>query len=288
LIPLRFAVYAAFAVLFASGAAWLVADCMKESAEGEIWQSSAATLLMLHGGTAMLTLMLLGALIPVHIGRAWRARKNCATGIIMAVCNVVLIATAFGLYYLASEALRPWASDIHIAFGLALPLLMLVHVKARAAKAECKRCSLSLERIGGNHFIRHLTHTRHAFSESKERLMFFRGTNKAPKIYDSICHDDIALATVGPGLLRQSGQDRRSDPSIRQLIIFRLGGRRRKRLDEIGTAYDTNKLAILENQDTLDPVFLEDIREFGERVFSSAEIMFPDMSSATLRPCDFA
>jgi hypothetical protein len=130
-----------------------------------------------------------------------------------------------------------------------------------------------------------LGHSRHAFSESKERLMFFRGTNK---IYDPICHDDIALAKVGLGLLRQSGQDRRSDPSIRQLIIFRLGGRRRKRLDEIGTAYDTNKLAILENQDTLDPVFLEDIREFGERVFSSAEIMFPDMSSATLRPCDFA
>src|SRR5664279_3720205 len=98
--PFRFAVYAAFAVLFASGAVWLVADRMKESAEGEIWQSSAATLLMLHGGTAMLTLMLLGALVPVHIGRAWRARKNRATGIIMTVCNAVLIATAFGLYYL--------------------------------------------------------------------------------------------------------------------------------------------------------------------------------------------
>jgi cation transport ATPase len=127
--PFRFAVYAAFAVLFASGAVWLVADRMKESAE-EIWQSSAATLLMLHGGTAMLTLMLLGALVPVHIGRAWRARKNRATGIIMTVCNAVLIATAFGLYYLSSEELRPWASDIHIAFGLGLPLLILVHVQS--------------------------------------------------------------------------------------------------------------------------------------------------------------
>ncbi|WGJ14745.1 hypothetical protein QEV83_19390 [Methylocapsa sp. D3K7] len=127
--PFRFAVYAAFGVLFMSGAAWFVADRIKESSENEIWQESAATLLMIHGGTAMVTLMLLGALVPVHVGRAWRARKNRATGIIMAVCNAVLIATAFGLYYLASEALRPWASDIHLAFGLALPVLMLVHVQ---------------------------------------------------------------------------------------------------------------------------------------------------------------
>src|ERR1700730_11951165 len=120
--PFRFTVYVAFAVLFASGAAWLVADRMKESSEGEIWQESAAYLLMLHGGTAMLILMLLGALVPVHIERAWRARKNRATGIVMVAFNAVLIVTALGLYYLASEALRPWASDIHIAFGLSLPL----------------------------------------------------------------------------------------------------------------------------------------------------------------------
>ncbi len=128
--PFRFAVYAAFGVLFMSGAAWFVADRIKESSENEIWQESAATLLMIHGGTAMVTLMLLGALVPVHVGRAWRARKNRATGILMAVCNAVLIVTAFGLYYLASEALRPWASDIHLAFGLALPVMMLVHVQA--------------------------------------------------------------------------------------------------------------------------------------------------------------
>jgi hypothetical protein len=76
----------------------------------------------------MLTLMLLGALFPLHIGRAWRAKKNRATGIVILAFNAVLIATAFGLYYLTSEILRPWASDLHIAFGLALPLLFLTHV----------------------------------------------------------------------------------------------------------------------------------------------------------------
>jgi hypothetical protein len=94
--PFRFAIYIAFAVLFASGAAWLVVDQMKESANGEIWQPAAAYLLMFHGGAAMLTLMLLGALFPLHIGRAWRAGKNRVTGIVMLAFNAVLIATAFG------------------------------------------------------------------------------------------------------------------------------------------------------------------------------------------------
>jgi cation transport ATPase len=133
--PFRFAIYSAFAVLFASGAAWLVAGQMKESANGEIWQQAAAYLLMVHGGAAMLTLMLLGALFPLHIGRAWRAKKNRTTGIVMLTFNAVLIATAFGLYYLASEILRPWASDLHIAFGLAIPLLFLAHVKTGRNRA---------------------------------------------------------------------------------------------------------------------------------------------------------
>ncbi len=47
----------------------------------------------------------------------------------MLAFNTVLIATAFGLYYLGSEVIRPWASDLHIAFGLAMPLLFLAHIK---------------------------------------------------------------------------------------------------------------------------------------------------------------
>jgi hypothetical protein len=75
-------------------------------------------LLMAHGGAAMLTLMLLGALFPLHIFRAWRAKKNRLTGIIMIACNAMLIATAFGLYYLASETLRPWARGFRGTFVL--------------------------------------------------------------------------------------------------------------------------------------------------------------------------
>jgi hypothetical protein len=123
----RYALYAAFAVLFITGAVWLVADSLKDSAS-EFWQQAAATLLMLHGGGAMITLMMLGALVPMHMRYGWRSGKNLVTGITVATVNAALIVTAFGLYYLGSEAVRPWMSDVHIALGLAIPVLLVGHI----------------------------------------------------------------------------------------------------------------------------------------------------------------
>jgi uncharacterized membrane protein YbjE (DUF340 family) len=122
----RWALYAACAVLFVTGAGWLLADAWKESAD--VWQEVAANLLMVHGGAAMVALMLLGALVPLHLRRAWRAKRNRVTGSAMASVNAILIITAFGLYYFGSDAVRPWTSRIHYGLGLALPLLGLVHV----------------------------------------------------------------------------------------------------------------------------------------------------------------
>lgn len=124
----RYAIYAAFAILLLTGVGWLAADYQKDISSDEVWQQSMAYLLMVHGGTAMAALLLLGALIPVHLIRAWRSRKNRISGSAMATFNAVLIVTAFGLYYLGSETLRPWMSWIHIAAGLALALLFPLHV----------------------------------------------------------------------------------------------------------------------------------------------------------------
>jgi hypothetical protein len=124
----RWGLYAMFGVLFVTGSAWLIADQLKDSASGEFWQGAAANLLMVHGGAAMITLLLLGALFPLHMARAWRGRLNRVTGTTMVVLNTVLIVTAFGLYYLGSDALRPWISDVHIAAGLAFPLSIIFHI----------------------------------------------------------------------------------------------------------------------------------------------------------------
>jgi predicted small integral membrane protein len=124
----RVALYAAFAVLLVTGVGWLVADQMKDAASGEGWQAAAASLLMVHGGGSMATLLLLGALFPLHMRRGWRRNRNRATGTAMVAFNAALIVTAFGLYYLGSELLRPWASRIHIGVGVILPILFFVHV----------------------------------------------------------------------------------------------------------------------------------------------------------------
>jgi hypothetical protein len=123
----RGSLYAAFVVLTLTGAAWLLADWRKNSG-AESWQDIAADLLMLHGGAAMAALLLLGALGPLHVRRAWRSGRNRMTGPTMVAVNAALILTAFGLYYAGSDALRPWISDLHIAVGLALPVLLAIHV----------------------------------------------------------------------------------------------------------------------------------------------------------------
>ena len=135
----RYSLYAMFALLASTGATWLAADWAKTAFDPDPWQEIAADMLMLHGGGAMVTLMLLGALVPLHVLRAWRAGRNRLTGPAMVALNVVLIATAFGLYYAGAEILRPWISDVHIAVGFALPLLLALHVWLGRRSAPTQR-----------------------------------------------------------------------------------------------------------------------------------------------------
>ncbi len=135
----RYALYAAFSTLFISGALWLAADSLKDAADGEGWQAISANLLMVHGGAAMVTLMLFGAMVPIHLLRAWRAKRNRWTGGVMAVLNAILIVTAFGLYYLGGEEVRPWMSNIHLGAGFSLPLLLFIHIlRGRRARPRAR------------------------------------------------------------------------------------------------------------------------------------------------------
>src|SRR6516164_7890185 len=99
-------------------------NAQKDSPSAEFWQAVSADLLMIHGAATMVTLVLLGALIPAHILRAWVSRKNQLTGTLMATSNIVLITTAFGLYYAGSDTFRDWISDVHIGVGTAFPVLL--------------------------------------------------------------------------------------------------------------------------------------------------------------------
>jgi hypothetical protein len=117
-----------FTFLFLTGSAWCVADWHRNAAGDDIWQTSAAWLLMLHGGGAMVILLLLGSLLPLHAQRGWRGRRNRLSGAVMLILNGVLVATSFGLYYIGSEIIRMWISDVHVVVGFSLPVALLVHI----------------------------------------------------------------------------------------------------------------------------------------------------------------
>ena len=125
---LRYALYAVTALLFLTGAGWWIADRLKETDYSETSQSVAVNLLMLHGGAAMIALLLFGAMFPIHVQQSWQRGKNRIMGLILLAVGAILIATAFGLYYSGSDIVRPWVSWIHLMLGLALPVLLLFHI----------------------------------------------------------------------------------------------------------------------------------------------------------------
>jgi hypothetical protein len=98
-------------------------------------------MLMVHGLAAMIVLILLGAMIPLHIQRWWRSGKNQISGAVMVGANGVLVVTAWGLYYAGSDLLRTVVADVHIAAGLALPALVIAHVALGRRSTRARRPS---------------------------------------------------------------------------------------------------------------------------------------------------
>jgi hypothetical protein len=76
----------------------------------------------------MAVLVLIGMLLSGHVRFAWRARRNRANGSVFLSVFAVLTVTGYGLYYAGGEMLRQWTSWIHLVVGLALPILLLIHI----------------------------------------------------------------------------------------------------------------------------------------------------------------
>jgi hypothetical protein len=83
-----------------------------------------------HGAAAMLFWVIFGALLPVHMHRAWMAQKNRFSGTgITAVC-VGLGVTGYGLYYASGEALREFHHFAHLGLGVMSPAFIFWHIRA--------------------------------------------------------------------------------------------------------------------------------------------------------------
>jgi len=110
--------YATLAVLLVSGGLWE-------------WLPSAL-LMKVHGGAAMLALLLLGAVVACHVPAGWKDARYKRTGIWILALAAWLMISGHLLYYSGDEAVRQAASYSHLGIGLALPLLLGFHVWRRA------------------------------------------------------------------------------------------------------------------------------------------------------------
>jgi hypothetical protein len=118
----EFFVYLIFGILWVTGVAWMVFQARLD--EGN---QALSLMLKLHGGAAMVSLILLGALIN-HMRKGWKSRKNRTSGLTLVLAILFLVVTGYGLYYAGDEQLRSLISQWHAWIGLGIVLLLPAHV----------------------------------------------------------------------------------------------------------------------------------------------------------------
>jgi hypothetical protein len=140
--------YGVLALLFFSGATWVYWNYLVSS-PGDFEMSAKAWAMKIHGASAMAILVLIGTLLTGHVRFTWRAHRNRGNGLFLGAFGILTV-TGYGLYYAGGETLRTWTSWIHIAVGLALPLLLILHIwlgKRTRPTAQRQKRPLSMPKL---------------------------------------------------------------------------------------------------------------------------------------------
>ncbi|MBC7786331.1 MAG: hypothetical protein H7Z18_02495 [Methylophilaceae bacterium] len=83
------------------------------------------TLLVAHGISAYLFVLLFGAVIPTHIRAAWKVKRNRISGGLMIAVLLLLLISGLFLYY--ADETRDVALWVHWVIGGGLILLFPFH-----------------------------------------------------------------------------------------------------------------------------------------------------------------
>lgn len=135
-IPLRLlpgqrkALYVSTGALWLSGALWLLYHYFMavNSPFGPTPNPLEQWWLRLHGLSAMAALLAVGSVLPYHAHRAWTLNKNRALGFALLSALAWLTLTGYALYYFATDSNQHWLPLLHWIPGLALPLLLTMHI----------------------------------------------------------------------------------------------------------------------------------------------------------------
>lgn len=120
-------------VLLGSGLLWVLMHYFLVS-EGPFGPQAGPTELWsqrIHGAAAMVFLIVLGSLIPIHMVTGWKTRRKVPTALGVVIVNIILIVSGYGLYYFGGDLSRGSAHWSHIIAGIILPIALLFHLKAR-------------------------------------------------------------------------------------------------------------------------------------------------------------
>lgn len=123
-------IYAATAVLFVTGAAWLLLDRFGK-VQGEFGPEPNHALpwmLLIHGTVAYTFVIVAAMLVPVHMRLGWKSGRNRPSGLLLIGISLLLLFSGLALYYSTGEALRAAIGVLHWIIGLALPIPIIIHL----------------------------------------------------------------------------------------------------------------------------------------------------------------
>ncbi len=140
-------IHITFALLWLSGALWLGYHYFAQVAGpfGPRPHPLEQWWLRLHGLATMLGLVTLGSVLVHHVRRAWEKRRNRLLGGALVAGFLWLAGTGYALYYFAAGSNQAWLAPMHWVPGLALPLVLVLHVR-RARRRNKRRAPKGAEK----------------------------------------------------------------------------------------------------------------------------------------------
>lgn len=81
----------------------------------------------LHGLCAMLLLVIVGALLPMHVRAGLKRARNFASGIVLLTTLTTLAVSGWAIYYVVNEQLSTFASLLHLGAGLLSLVPLVIH-----------------------------------------------------------------------------------------------------------------------------------------------------------------
>lgn len=127
-MPVRASVYAVAALLWASGALWLLLHYafQQPSAFGPLPNTWEAPLMRVHGLIAVCAVFLIGWMTAAHVTTRWSSPRNRRSGLALGGATLLLVFSGYALYYLTGAA-HDVSGFLHQGIGLLSPVPAIAH-----------------------------------------------------------------------------------------------------------------------------------------------------------------